>query len=129
MQRRLPTLAHHDYELLLGLQRNVVHAIVETATQRRACAVVGDGAWPCRRRRRASVPLLARPCHLLAWRRKLTRPAWWAVLSARTMIRLHGTRDTLLAALAAHWADQQLQIPVTLRPTVRPIRRHPRPLR
>ena len=26
------------------------------------------------------------------------------------MLRIHGDRGSLLAALAAHWADQQLQI-------------------
>ena len=26
------------------------------------------------------------------------------------MLRIHGDRDSLLAALTAHWADQQLQI-------------------
>ncbi|MCS5691008.1 hypothetical protein NZK33_03300 [Cyanobium sp. FGCU-6] len=45
------------------------------------------------------------------------------------MLRIHGDRSSLLAALAAHWADQQLQIPATLKPVVRPIRRQPRPLR
>jgi hypothetical protein len=45
------------------------------------------------------------------------------------MLRIHGDRDSLLAALAAHWADQQLQIPPSLRPVVLPILRRPRPLR
>ncbi|MCP9793102.1 hypothetical protein KBZ20_15035 [Vulcanococcus limneticus Candia 3F8] len=45
------------------------------------------------------------------------------------MLRIHGNRDSLLAALAAHWADQQLQIPTPLKPGVQPIRRRPRPLR
>lgn len=27
------------------------------------------------------------------------------------MLRIHGNRDTLLAALIAHWADQQLGLP------------------
>jgi hypothetical protein len=45
------------------------------------------------------------------------------------MLRIHGDTGTLLAALAAHWADQQLQIPPTLKPQVRPIRRRPGPLR
>jgi hypothetical protein len=31
------------------------------------------------------------------------------------MLRIHGDRDSLLAALTAHWADQQLQIPSALR--------------
>jgi len=31
------------------------------------------------------------------------------------MLRLHGDRDSLLAALTAQWADQQLQIPSALR--------------
>jgi hypothetical protein len=34
---------------------------------------------------------------------------------APPMLRLHGDRDSLLAALTAHWADQQLQIPSALR--------------
>ena len=42
------------------------------------------------------------------------------------MLRIHGDRSSLLAALAAHWAEQQLQIPPSLRPVVRPIRRQPR---
>lgn len=50
-------------------------------------------------------------------------------MSVPVMLRIHGNRDSLLAALAAHWADQQLQLPPTLRPLVRPIRRRPRPLR
>ncbi|WP_185466403.1 MULTISPECIES: hypothetical protein [unclassified Synechococcus] len=45
------------------------------------------------------------------------------------MLRIHGNRDSLLAALAAHWADQQLQIPTMLKPVVQPIRRQPRPMR
>ncbi len=45
------------------------------------------------------------------------------------MLRIHGDRVSLLAALAAHWADQQLQIPTALKPAVQPIRRRPRPLR
>jgi hypothetical protein len=35
------------------------------------------------------------------------------------MLRLHGDRDSLLAALIAHWADQQQQIPPALRPRVK----------
>jgi hypothetical protein len=45
------------------------------------------------------------------------------------MLRIHGDLDSLLAALTAHWADQQLQIPQALRPAVAPIRRRPRPMR
>ena len=45
------------------------------------------------------------------------------------MLRIHGDRNSLLVALAAHWADQQLQIPPTLKPQVRLIRRRPEPLR
>jgi hypothetical protein len=45
------------------------------------------------------------------------------------MLRIHGDRDSLLAALTAHWADQQLQISQVLRPAVAPIRRRPRPIR
>ncbi|MCP9815131.1 hypothetical protein KBY76_00425 [Synechococcus sp. GreenBA-s] len=45
------------------------------------------------------------------------------------MLRIHGDRLSLLAALTAHWADQQLQIPTQLKPVVQPIRRRPRPLR
>ena len=52
-----------------------------------------------------------------------------AAISASAMLRIHGDRDSLLAALAAHWADQQLQIPSMLKPVVRPIRRRLRPLR
>jgi hypothetical protein len=37
------------------------------------------------------------------------------------MFRLHGDRNRLLAALTAHWADQQLQLPQALRPVVGPI--------
>jgi hypothetical protein len=48
---------------------------------------------------------------------------------SHAMLRIHGDRDSLLAALAAHWADQQLQIPAALKPVVQPIRRRPRPLR
>ena len=44
-----------------------------------------------------------------------------------SMLRIHGDRDSLLAALAAHWAEQQLQIPQPLRPVLTPIRRRPRP--
>jgi hypothetical protein len=52
-----------------------------------------------------------------------------AAISPSAMLRIHGDRDSLLSALAAHWADQQLQIPPTLKPLLRPIRRRPRPLR
>jgi len=45
------------------------------------------------------------------------------------MLRIQGDTGSLLAALAAHWADQQLQIPTALKPQVRPIRRLPGPLR
>jgi hypothetical protein len=42
------------------------------------------------------------------------------------MLRIHGDRISLLAALTAHWADQQLQLPQALRPTVvGPIPRRP----
>ena len=34
------------------------------------------------------------------------------------MLRIHGDRNSLLAALTAHWADQQLQIPEPVRPVV-----------
>lgn len=43
------------------------------------------------------------------------------------MLRIHGDRNSLLAALTAHWAEQQLQIPQPLRPVLGPIRRTPRP--
>jgi hypothetical protein len=45
------------------------------------------------------------------------------------MLRIHGDRNSLLAALAAHWLDQQLQITPPLKPQVRPICRLPGPLR
>jgi len=35
------------------------------------------------------------------------------------MLRIHGDRHSLLAALAAQWADQQLLIPAALKPVVR----------
>ncbi|MFM9086652.1 MAG: hypothetical protein ACKOPT_00615 [Cyanobium sp.] len=76
-----------------------------------------------------AVPLVARPCHLPRWWSEAARSGWWAALSANAMLRIHGDRVSLLAALAAHWADQQLQIPTALKPVVQPIRRRPRPLR
>ena len=45
------------------------------------------------------------------------------------MLRIHGDRNSLLAALTAHWADQQLQILQELRPFVGPITRSSRPKR
>jgi hypothetical protein len=48
---------------------------------------------------------------------------------SHAMLRIHGDRSSLLAALTAHWADQQLQIPQALRPVVAPLSRRPRPLR
>ncbi len=45
------------------------------------------------------------------------------------MFRIHGDRNSLLAALTAHWADQQLQIPQALRPVVGPITRSSSPKR
>ncbi len=45
------------------------------------------------------------------------------------MLRIHGDRSSLLAALTAHWAEQQLQIPQPLRPQLRPISTRPKPLR
>ncbi|MEB3353626.1 MAG: hypothetical protein VKM34_05255 [Cyanobacteriota bacterium] len=45
------------------------------------------------------------------------------------MPRIGGDRLSLLAALTAHWADRQLQIPQAFRAAVAPIRRRPRPLR
>ena len=77
----------------------------------------------------AVVPLVARPCLLLRWRWGPARSGWRAALSANAMLRIHGDTGTLLAALAAHWVDQQLQIPPPLKPQVRPIRRLPEPLR
>ena len=50
-------------------------------------------------------------------------------LFSQVMLRIHGDRASLLAALTAHWADQQLQIPAALKPVVQPIRRRPRTLR
>lgn len=45
------------------------------------------------------------------------------------MLRIHGDRASLLAALTAYWADQQLQIPQPLRPMPQPLQRSSRPLR
>jgi hypothetical protein len=45
------------------------------------------------------------------------------------MLRIHGNRASLLAALTAQWADQQLQIPEPLRPVPQPASRQPRPRR
>ncbi|MFM7674430.1 MAG: hypothetical protein ACKO5F_02325 [Synechococcus sp.] len=45
------------------------------------------------------------------------------------MLRIHGDRHSLLAALTAHWAEQQLQIPEPQRPLVGPITRTSRPRR
>lgn len=45
------------------------------------------------------------------------------------MLRIHGDRNSLLAALTAHWVGQQLQIPPPLKPQVLPIRRLSWPLR
>jgi hypothetical protein len=46
-------------------------------------------------------------------------PSAWIRLVASdsnlSMLRIQGNRDSLLAALIAHWADQQLQIPPSLR--------------
>ena len=44
------------------------------------------------------------------------------------MLRIHGDTGILLAALTAHWADQQLQIPTALKPVMQPIRRRSQPL-
>jgi hypothetical protein len=56
--------------------------------------------------------------------------AGWISLVAidfcHAMLRIHGDRISLLAALTAHWADQQLQIPQPLRPVVGPINSRPR---
>jgi len=70
--------------------------------------------------------LVARPCDELGW--------WNGPGPIRlrgsdvipVMLRVHGDRDSLLATLAAHWADQQLQIPTAFKPLLRPIRRRPR---
>jgi hypothetical protein len=45
------------------------------------------------------------------------------------MLRIHGDRNSLLAALAVHWVDQQPQIQPPLKPQARPIRRLPGLLR
>ena len=52
-----------------------------------------------------------------------------AALHHDAMLRIHGDRTSLLAALTAHWAEQQLQIPQPLRPVVAPISRWTRPMR
>jgi len=44
------------------------------------------------------------------------------------MLRIHGNRASLLAALTALWADQQLQITQELRSAVVPLSCPPRPL-
>ena len=41
------------------------------------------------------------------------------------MLRIHGDRASLLAALTAHWAANQLQLPQAIRPVVRPLSRRP----
>ena len=46
------------------------------------------------------------------------RSGLWPAISRSAMLRIHGDRDSLLAALTAHWADQQLQITQPLRPAV-----------
>jgi hypothetical protein len=77
------------------------------------------------------VPLTALPpfgdfgspgCAIRCWLLSLSAllaPSIWIRLDASTsnrfMLRIHGDRDSLLAALLAHWADQQLQIPPSLR--------------
>jgi|GEM_PF-2420824 len=38
------------------------------------------------------------------------------------MLRIHGDRISLLAALTAHWAEQQLQLPQANHPRIGPIR-------
>jgi len=53
----------------------------------------------------------------------------WAALPNHAMLRIHGDRNSLLAALTAHWAEQQLQIPQPLRPVVAPVNRWSRPMR
>ena len=75
------------------------------------------------------VPLIAWPCHLLYVRSEPARSGWGEALSAHAMLRIHGNRDSLLAVLTAHWAEQQLQILTSLRPVVRPIRQQPRGVR
>ena len=44
---------------------------------------------------------------------------WWpeavGSLCPNTMLRIRGDRSSLLAALAAHWVESQLAIPLALR--------------
>jgi hypothetical protein len=75
----------------------------------------------------AFVPLAALSCRLVRWRSRPAGSPWCGALLATDMLRIHGDRDSLLASLAAHWADQQLQIDTTPKPVVRPIRRRSRP--
>lgn len=42
-------------------------------------------------------------------------------LRAHAMLRIYGDRASLLAALTAHWADQQLQLPAPRQPVEQPI--------
>lgn len=74
-------------------------------------------------------------CHPLPGAVPSIAPAPAAGLSLKTfptatctMLRIRGNRTSLLAALAAHWADQQLDLPkVSLRPglTPAPLQRRP----
>lgn len=66
---------------------------------------------------RATLPLVARPCHFLAGPSRMITPGWCKICHPAPMLRLHGTRDSLLVALTAHWADQQLQLPSGINPT------------
>ena len=73
----------------------------------------------------AVVPSVAGRCRFLPPGFLGAESAWWPALTPTAMLRIHGDRNSLLAALTAHWADQQLQIPQPLRPLVGPITRRP----
>jgi hypothetical protein len=77
----------------------------------------------------ALVPFDAGRCRFPSADRRRPNQAEEQRFPPLVMLRIHGDRNSLLAALTAHWADQQLQIPQALRPVVGPITRSSRPKR
>jgi hypothetical protein len=77
----------------------------------------------------AAVPFVAPHCLPQPGAITGREQAWGQSVHHPAMLRIHGDRNSLLAALTAHWAEQQLQILQPLRPVVAPINRWTRPMR
>jgi hypothetical protein len=64
-----------------------------------------------------------------AWGHQMAGTGLDSAIPHHAVLRIRGDRHSLLVALTAHWAGQQVQFPQPLRPVVVPINRWTRPMR